>query len=76
MQGLALGLICAVGAGLLAHHLRLPGGAVVGAMVGGALYNFSGAPRAELPSWAGVTIQLLVGAMIGFSARRENLPRF
>ncbi|HFB39313.1 MAG TPA: hypothetical protein ENJ76_02725 [Oceanithermus sp.] len=74
MQGLGPGLLVAVAAGLLAHHLRVPGGAVVGAMVGGALYNFSGAPRAELPGWAGVSIQLLVGAMIGFSARRELLP--
>ena len=74
MQGLGLGLIFAVALGLLAHQLRLPGGAVVGAMVGGALYHFAGGPRAEFPAWAEVSIQLLVGAMIGFSAQRELLP--
>ena len=71
---MVLGLLAAFGVGMLAYFLRIPGGAVVGAMVGAALYNFSGAPRAELPGWAGVGIQLLVGAMIGFSARGDLLP--
>ncbi len=74
MNGIGLGLAAATGLGLLAHYLKVPGGAVVGAMLGAALYNFSGAPRAAFPPWAGVLIQLLVGAMIGFSARRELLP--
>jgi len=68
------GLTAAFAAGLLATYLRVPGGAVVGAMLGAALYNFSGAPRAVLPGWASLLIQLLVGAMIGFSARRELVP--
>ncbi len=74
MSGLLAGLLAAFALGLGAHFLRLPGGAVVGAMLGAALYNFSGAPRAALPGWAGVAIQLLVGAMIGFSVQRELLP--
>ena len=74
MQGLAGGLLVAVGTGLLAVSFRVPGGAVVGAMVGGALYNFVSPARAELPGWAGLLVQLFVGAMIGFSARRELLP--
>ncbi len=74
MQGLVWGLAVAFLAGLFAYQLRIPGGAVVGAMLGAAFYNFSGAPRAELPGWATLLIQLLVGAMIGFSARRELVP--
>ncbi len=74
MVGLFWGFLSAFALGLLAFWLRVPGGAVVGAMLGAALYNFSGAPRAALPGWAGVLIQLLVGAMIGFSARRELWP--
>ena len=74
MNGIGLGLAAATGLGLLAHYLKVPGGAVVGAMLGAALYNFSGAPRAAFPPWAGILIQLMVGAMISFSARRELLP--
>jgi len=74
MVALAGGLLAAFALGLLAHFLKVPGGAVVGAMLGAALYNFSGAPRAALPPWAGLVVQLSVGAMIGFSARRELLP--
>ncbi len=56
MVALAGGLLAAFALGLLAHFLKVPGGAVVGAMLGAALYNFSGAPRAVLPTWGGLGV--------------------
>ena len=60
--------------GWLAWRLQLPGGAVVGAMLATALFNFTQPVRTTLPVGLEIPIQVAVGVMIGLSADRALLP--
>ncbi len=60
--------------GWLAWRVHLPGGAVVGAMLAAAIFNFTHSERAVMPAGLEVSIQIAVGVMIGLSADRSLLP--
>lgn len=58
--------------GLLFHRLGLPGGAVVGAMLGTGLAQVL-TPPAPIPKGLDLLVQLLAGVLVGLSFRRELL---
>jgi len=58
--------------GLLFHRLGLPGGAVVGAMLGTGLAQLLASP-APTPRGLDLTVQLAAGVLVGLSFRKELL---
>jgi membrane AbrB-like protein len=58
--------------GLLFHRLGLPGGAVVGAMLGTGLHQLL-LPPAPTPKGLDLLVQVLAGVLVGLSFRRELL---
>ncbi|GGN02152.1 AbrB family transcriptional regulator [Thermus composti] len=58
--------------GLLFHRLGLPGGAVVGAMLGTGLAQVL-TPPAPIPKGLDLLVQLLAGVLVGLSFRKELL---
>lgn len=74
---MALTALAALGAGLLVYKLKVPGGMLVGAIVGAALLN-AATGRAFIFPQAKVAAQALTGAYIGCMMTREDvrhLPR-
>ncbi|MER3479816.1 MAG: hypothetical protein C4327_04850 [Meiothermus sp.] len=65
--------LCGIALGLVFWRLSLPGGPVVGAMLGGALYQFLAPSRAIPPSGMDLVVQLAAGISIGLSFNRELL---
>ncbi|HEU4743354.1 MAG TPA: AbrB family transcriptional regulator [Meiothermus sp.] len=59
--------------GLVFWRLSLPGGPVVGAMIGAALYQFLAPSRAITPNGMDLVVQLAAGILIGLSFNRELL---
>jgi len=74
MNGLAGAIVWGTAGGLLAWRWHVPGGAVVGAMLATAVYNFTQPFKASMPVSAEVAIQIAVGILIGLSADRSLLP--
>ncbi|WP_279231742.1 AbrB family transcriptional regulator [Thermus thalpophilus] len=69
MRPLLLGLLV----GMAFHRLGLPGGAVVGAMLGAGLYQALSLAPAPAPAGLDLVAQLLAGVAVGLSFRRELL---
>jgi membrane AbrB-like protein len=65
LSGLALGL--------LFHLLGLPGGGVVGAMLGAGLYQLLAPEPAPLPKGLDLLVQVLAGILIGLDFRKDLL---
>lgn len=65
LSGLALGL--------LFHLLGLPGGGVVGAMLGAGLYQLLAPEPAPLPKGLDFLVQVLAGILIGLGFRKDLL---
>ncbi|MEZ0348128.1 MAG: AbrB family transcriptional regulator [Thermus sp.] len=59
--------------GLLFHRLGLPGGAVVGAMLGVGLHQVLSPIPAPTPRGLDLTAQLLAGIAVGLAFRRDLL---
>ncbi|WP_456447178.1 AbrB family transcriptional regulator [Oceanithermus sp.] len=74
MNGLIAAAVWGGLGGWLAWRVHLPGGAVVGAMLATALFNFTQPVRAVMPVGLEVVVQIAVGVMIGLSADRALLP--
>jgi len=60
--------------GLLFHLLGLPGGGVVGAMLGAGLYQLLAPEPAPLPKGLDLLVQVLAGILIGLGFRKDLLP--
>ena len=71
---LALTALTALGGGLLVYKLKVPGGMLVGAILGAALLN-TATGRAFIFPQAKVAAQALTGAYIGCMMTRENVRR-
>ncbi|GLV49009.1 AbrB family transcriptional regulator [Thermus sp. LT1-2-5] len=69
LRPLLMGLLV----GIAFHRLGLPGGAVVGAMLGAGLYQVLSSAPVPTPAGLDVTAQLLAGVAVGLSFRRELL---
>ena len=74
MNNLLAAVFWGTAGGVLAWRWHVPGGAVVGAMLATAVYNFVQPVRAVMPPAAEVAIQVSVGILIGLSADRSLLP--
>lgn len=66
----AIGLLC----GYLFYKIKVPGGMMVGAIVGVALFNIS-LDMAYMPSYGKYTAQIIAGAYIGCSVQKEDIRR-
>ena len=74
MNGTLMAAMWGALGGWLAWKARIPGGAVVGAMLATALFAFTRSERMAFPGWLEVVLQIGVGIMIGLSADRSMLP--
>lgn len=70
--GLTAGF-CGIALGLIFWRLGLPGGPVVGAMIGTGLYQLAAPVRASSPAGFDLVVQLAAGVSIGLSFNRELL---
>ncbi|MDR3284626.1 MAG: AbrB family transcriptional regulator [Treponema sp.] len=71
---LFLTLASGIAFGLLAAKLKVPGGLMIGAIIGAALLNIlSGA--GYMPRFAKTTVQIIAGAFIGCSLERGDIKR-
>ena len=71
-QGILLTLLCAFAAGWLLDRIRMPGGMMVGAVIGAcALQVLTGA--ASMPPAAKTAAQIIAGAFIGSGIKREDV---
>jgi uncharacterized protein len=60
--------------GIIGHRLRIPAGAFTGAMVGvGTTLGFLGFPTISLPLFAGQSLQVMVGVIVGLRITGESL---
>jgi len=66
----SIGLLC----GYVFYKTRIPGGMMVGAIVGVALFNIF-SDMAYMPSYAKYTAQMIAGAYIGCSVEKDDLKR-
>ncbi len=71
MNPLLTASLCGTALGLLFWRFGVPGGPVVGAMLGTGAYQLLAASRALSPVWADLTIQIAAGILIGLSFNRE-----
>ena len=69
-----LTLLVALGAGLLVFHLKVPGGMLVGAILGAAALNIATGQAFIYPQTR-VLAQALTGAYIGCMMTREDVRR-
>lgn len=66
MQGLPILLLCGTAGGLFFLWLRLPGGAMVGAMLAVVLYNsFTGSAPVVIPKPLSAAVYICLGVTIG-----------
>ena len=72
MTDLLLTLLCAALGGLLLRRLKVPGGMMVGAVLGASLYNLL-TGNAQSHSLLKFIAQATAGAFIGSGVRREDL---
>lgn len=67
-------LLAAFAVGLILDRLRMPGGMMVGAVIGACALNlFTGV--AYIPAFAKTVAQIIAGAFIGAGVRREDLEK-
>ena len=67
-------MLIALCAGVIFYKLGVPGGMMVGAIVGAALFNiFTG--MAVMPPWSKLTAQCLAGSFIACTVERDDLIR-
>jgi len=66
----AVGLLC----GYIFYRIKVPGGMMVGAILGVALFNIISG-MAYMPSYGKYTAQILAGAYIGCSVKKEDIKR-
>lgn len=74
IDNLCLTLLFAAVFGMIALKLKLPGGVMIGAVIGTCILNF-GFEEAYMPMPAKVTAQIVSGAFIGSMMKREELLR-
>lgn len=67
-----LTVLCALAVGLLLDRLHLPGGMMIGAVIGACVFG-SLSQAAYMPSLAKTTAQIIAGAFIGSGIRREDV---
>lgn len=65
--------LCGIALGLVFWRLGLPGGPVVGAMIGTAAYQLFAPVKAITPNGMDLLVQLAAGILIGLSFNRELL---
>jgi membrane AbrB-like protein len=65
--------LCGIALGLLFRQLGIPGGPVVGAMLGTGLYQVLAPVRANSPLGLDIAVQIAAGITIGLSFNRELL---
>ena len=70
---LALSLAAAAAGGFLLQWLGVPGGLIIGAMVGAALATLAGGFEPTMPSWLQAPAMIVVGAAIGVLVTRAAL---
>jgi membrane AbrB-like protein len=68
-----LALLCAAAGGLTAQHLNVPGGLIMGALVGAAAVGLVANTGAELPRPFIGAAQIALGAGIGLQVTRKNV---
>ena len=71
MTNLLTAGLCGLALGLLFWRLGVPGGSVVGAMIGTGLYQLFALERASSPASFDLAIQLAAGISIGLTLNRE-----
>ncbi len=69
---LALTLLCACAVGLLLDRLRVPGGMMIGAVIGACALNLA-TGNACMPPIAKTCAQIIAGAFIGSGVRRADV---
>jgi membrane AbrB-like protein len=74
MLNFMLTVLCGAALGYLTYRLKIPGGVLVGGVLGAAALNIAFA-AAYVPVEAKVLAQLLAGAFIGCTVTREDLRR-
>lgn len=67
--------LCAFAAGMLLYRLHVPGGMLVGSILGSAALSI-GTGRAVMPVAAKISAQVVAGAFIGCSLERSDLKGF
>lgn len=67
-----LTILCSVLIGLLLDHLHVPGGMMIGAVIGACMLE-TGTGIASMPSAAKTFAQIIAGAFIGSGIRREDV---
>jgi len=72
---LLLTFLCASAIGMLLYKLHVPGGMLVGAILGAAALSI-GTGRAVMPVAAKISAQVAAGAFIGCSVERSDLKGF
>ncbi len=75
MLNFALTLLCGGAFGYLFYKLKVPGGVLVGGIVGAAVLNI-GFNAAHVPLPAKVLAQLTAGAFVGAGVNKSDLRRF
>ena len=70
-----LSLLSAIAVGLLLDRLHVPGGMMVGAVIGACALNLISGGLADLPPVAKTAAQIVAGAFIGAGVRREDLKK-
>lgn len=65
--------LCGIALGLVFWRLGLPGGPVVGTMIGTAAYQLFAPVKAITPNGMDLLVQLAAGILIGLSFNRELL---
>ncbi len=64
-------IICGAGGGLLAKRLGVPGGAVVGAMLGSGLAAVAVPGSFSMPEWCSSVVQIMLGISLGITFDRS-----
>ncbi len=72
MGHILLTVLCALSVGLLLDRFHLPGGMMIGAVIGACVLGIL-SKTAYMPSLAKTTAQIIAGAFIGSGIRREDI---
>jgi membrane AbrB-like protein len=70
-------ITCAAGvfAGFLVSRFRFPGGLMIGALAGAALFNIFSGGAAWVPDQTKLLVQIIAGSFIGIAMERRDLAR-
>ena len=75
MTAVVLALACATAGGLLARKLRIPGGTILGAIAGAAVFRFVDDTVALGPEWSALAL-MIVGTSIGSMIDKSLIRSF